>query len=139
MITADGQYRLRFHHETGSWMRNPMRRPKVIITRRCVCEVVTGTKEAPIVAFTDVAYCSPSDNYDAELGRQVALFKVVKALPKGSHLGALLISAYLKRKGAKPWQLTKDGHPILEGPGWRERTKWPRWLSGNATTVARPS
>lgn len=111
MRTEDGWY-IRFAHETGTWfhkLRMKHREIEITVTRRTVCEVVLDDNT---LMTQGVAYCSPTNNYDHEIGRQVALFQAMTMLPKGSHAGHKLKQAYLTRPGARMWMLDKHGHPL---------------------------
>lgn len=121
MKTDDGWY-IRFAHETGTWfhkLRMKHREIEIEIKRRTVCTVVEGEREKLVTQ--GVAYCSPTNNYDHEVGRQVALYQAMTMLPKGSHSGYKLKQAYLSRPGARIWMLDKYGHPLLEFTVERQR------------------
>src|SRR5438105_29699 len=95
--TENGWY-IRFAHEQGTWfqkLRSKRREVEITITRRCVCQVVSGDRQHEELITQGVALCSPTNNYDAEIGRQVSLFEAMKMLPKGSHDGRLIKNAYL--------------------------------------------
>ena len=84
MKTDDGWY-IRFAHETGTWfhkLRMKHREVEIEIKRRTVCTVVEGAREHEKMVTQGVAYCSPTNNYDHEVGRQVALYQAMTMLPK---------------------------------------------------------
>lgn len=121
-VSLDGimSYALDFAHETHSgegWPQAINRKGKkieVLCKRRTRAIVLhhddNGTET--VVAEAE-AYCSPDDTFDKEIGRQVALMEVLKALPKESgkkaHLGRKLLHAYCTRPHALGWVINRHG------------------------------
>lgn len=122
-------YALEFKHEDGTWPikltlrgRTRMdgtfvpggskREVEIIRKRRTMALLVNPVDGAAV--FAGEAYCSPFDGYDFEVGRQTALFDLLRALPKERgkvkvHLGRQVMAAYLTRPGALPWALDRQG------------------------------
>ncbi len=116
-LTTPSGLVIQFKHEKGSWPQAIYRRGKkieVMVTRRTICTIVKplpGMDSAS--GFKGEALCSPSDNFEYELGRQIALFDVLKTAPREARKEVM--ETYLGRPGAKPWRLDKNGHtkPML--------------------------
>lgn len=122
-VSVDGitSYALDFAHEEhtgeGGW-------PQAIRRKGIWTEVLSKRRTRAIVLHHDddgtettvataEAYCSPDDSFDKEVGRQVALYEVLKALPKEVgrkvHLGKKLLHAYCTRPNALPWVINAEG------------------------------
>lgn len=129
-VNANGAYAIEFAHETheGPTAANSGARgwdhticvrgrtTTVWSTRRTTVRLIQlqdDGSEAPVADAA--AYCSQSDTYDREIGRQVALFELLRQLPKEAgkdkaHLGRKILAAYCDREGALPWVLDSRGH-----------------------------
>lgn len=121
-----GAYALEFKHEEGAWpieltlrVKGRKQKQEVIRKRRTIAQLInpaTDTMSGPAetVVAEGEAYCSPSDGYDFEVGRQTAIFDLLRSLPKEHgknkvHLGRQVMAAYLTRPRALPWALDRQG------------------------------
>lgn len=128
-----GPYALEFKHEEGAWpieltlrVQGRKQLQEIVRTRRTVALLVKADARRPIAGGVydeeiarGEAYCSPNDGFDYEVGRQTALYDLVRALPQEpkkakTHLGRQLLAAYLNRPGALPWALDAEGKLVPE-------------------------
>ncbi len=127
LVTPSGLV-IQFKHEQGEYPQAIYRRGKkieVLSTRRTICEISSEGGDSFYAKGSygyGQAYCSPSDNFEYELGRQYALRQALVEAPR--KVRKEVMDAYLDRTGAQPWRLTADGHVrpkvprelLMEGP-----------------------
>lgn len=122
-------FRIEFRHQRGEW-KVPYKKGKAekeaLCTRRTVCFIVPST--APQTAdipqewlSQGIAYCSPADTFDHEVGRQQALLEALREIPNATtdaplpkNLSRHLFTAYTQRPGALPWVIDDMGHANLQ-------------------------
>jgi hypothetical protein len=110
-LTTPAGLVIQFKHEQGTWPQAIYRRGKKIeveVKRRTVCNILSRIRGVETVLATGEAYCSPTDNFEYELGRQYALNEALRATPRP--VRCEVMQTYLGRTGAQPWRLTKEGH-----------------------------
>lgn len=112
LVTPSGLI-ISFKHEKGEWPSAIYKRGKkveIVVKRRTICEITSegGLGYAKGSYGYGQAYCSPSDNFEYELGRQYALREALKDAPRT--VRAEVMQTYLGRTGAQGWRLDKAGH-----------------------------
>lgn len=98
---------IQFKHEKGSWPQEIYKRGEkveITIARRTHCIIKSGET----IVASGLALCSPTDNFEYELGRQYALNEAKKALTRNQRVEVM--QTYLGREGAQAWRLDVKGH-----------------------------
>lgn len=112
-------FRLHFTHEHGDFPVHPFRKGTSAFawakyrTTATLFAPAPNNPAAEIVVAQGTAHCAAGDTFDRELGRQVALLRLLRALPDGSQVGGALLRAYLDRPQALPWALDQRGRLAL--------------------------
>lgn len=113
------RYALEFTHETGVWPQPEWVKSTtlsgIIRRHRTAADLIYCYDDGSTSLYaTGQSYCAPCDTFDREIGRQVALFDLLRNLPSEdgpapAHIGQRVLRTYCTRPGALPWVLDRRG------------------------------